>query len=152
LTRPQQLSRERRQRRFERYQQVIALHQRGISKSGMGGRGATEATVDCRKKARWCGLVPVEPTESGTTLTHSVTGPNAAPQRLQPYPAKQMPPRSLGLGTDCNGMRLPSRSSRLCGATHNQFGTCFGLGVAGGTARCGKKMPQNGARLVCEFR
>jgi len=32
LTRPQQLSRERRQRRFERYQQVLALHQRGISK------------------------------------------------------------------------------------------------------------------------
>jgi DNA-binding NarL/FixJ family response regulator len=31
LTRPQPLSRERRQRRFERYQQVIALHQRGIS-------------------------------------------------------------------------------------------------------------------------
>jgi transposase len=31
LTRPQQLSRERRQRRFERYQQVIALHQRGVS-------------------------------------------------------------------------------------------------------------------------
>jgi transposase len=32
LTRPQQLSRERRQRRFERYQQVLALHHRGISK------------------------------------------------------------------------------------------------------------------------
>jgi len=32
LTRPQQLSRERRQRRFERYQQVLALHQRGTSK------------------------------------------------------------------------------------------------------------------------
>jgi transposase len=32
LTRPQPLSRQRRQRRFERYQQVIALHQRGASK------------------------------------------------------------------------------------------------------------------------
>jgi len=36
LTRSQQLSHERRQRRCERYQQVLALHQRGISKRAIG--------------------------------------------------------------------------------------------------------------------
>src|SRR5229473_2461642 len=42
LTHSQQLSRERRQRRFERYQQVIALHQRGISQRAIAVQLAME--------------------------------------------------------------------------------------------------------------
>jgi transposase len=46
LTRPQQLSRERRQRRFERYQQALALHQRGISKRAIARQlGLNRKTV-----------------------------------------------------------------------------------------------------------
>lgn len=48
MTRSQQLSRERRQRRFERYQQVIELHQRGTS----GGAIASQLGLN-RKTVRY---------------------------------------------------------------------------------------------------
>lgn len=46
LTRPHQLSRQRRQRRYERYQHVIALHQRGVSQRAIAAQlGMERKTV-----------------------------------------------------------------------------------------------------------
>lgn len=66
-----------------------------------------------------------------TTVTLSVSGSNATPQGALTTHRKKDATGLLGLGTDCKDMRLASRSCCLSGTADGQFGTRFGLGVAG---------------------
>ncbi len=120
-TRSQQLSRQRRQRRFERYQQVIALHQRGVSQRAIAMQlGMERKTVTgyapgnfpsakSRNAVRWW-TVGFRTWKSGGPKVATIAasyGASFRPKESISPPA----PYAAGFGSawECEGVLLRSR-------------------------------------------